>query len=53
LEHNSAFKKGKNFNKKEKLFSEETLFFRVVFAFVDAELPLWFDAAPFAGVLSP
>jgi hypothetical protein len=39
--------------KKKKLFFEEALFFRVVFAFVDAELALGFDAAAFACVLAP
>ena len=41
-------------NKKEKkLFLKETLFFRVVFAFVYAELALGFDAAAFACVFAP
>jgi hypothetical protein len=29
------------------------LFFGVVFAFVDAQLTLWFNAAAFAGVFAP
>jgi hypothetical protein len=38
---------------KEKLFFEESLFFRVVFAFVDSKLSLGFYAAAFACILSP
>ena len=44
----------KNRKKKKKyLFFEESLFFRVVFAFVDSQLSLRFDAASFACVFAP
>ena len=39
--------------KKRLFFVEESLFFRVVFAFVDSQLPLRFDAAAFASVFAP
>ncbi len=29
------------------------LFFGVIFAFIDAQLTLWFNAAAFAGVFAP
>jgi hypothetical protein len=38
---------------RKKLFSEKSLLFRVIFALVNAELPLGFDAAPFACVFAP
>jgi hypothetical protein len=37
---------------KKMLFFEDALFFWVVFALVDAQLSLWFDAASFACVLA-
>jgi len=43
----------KKLTKEKRLFFEETLFFRVVFALVDSQLPLRFDAASFACVLAP
>ena len=42
--------KQKTEKKEKKLF---LLFFRVIFAFVDAQLTLGFDAAAFAGIFAP
>jgi hypothetical protein len=45
-------KKNKKGKKIKKLFFEQTLLFRVIFAFVDSQLALGFDAASFACVLA-
>ena len=48
----TAYKTVTGRKKEKKLFFEESLLFRVVFAFVDSQLSLWFDAAAFTCVLA-